>query len=102
MDAKFYEQAIQQAEICKIFGSPTRILILWSLDGNEMSVSDIAEAIDTSLQNTSQHLRLMKDRGILTSRREGHSTYYRINGVSLLQDCAILRQAMQDPLHSDD
>ena len=95
MDAKFYEQAKQQAEICKIFGSPTRILILWSLDGNEMSVSDIAEAIDTSLQNTSQHLRLMKDRGILTSRRKGHTIYYRIASHELMEGCRILQQALQ-------
>jgi ArsR family transcriptional regulator len=102
MDAGFLEMAKQQAEICKIFGSSTRILILWALDGREMSVSDIAEMADTSLQNASQHLRLMKDRGILISRREGHSNYYRINDHELMQGCTVLRQAMQNPLHKDD
>jgi DNA-binding transcriptional ArsR family regulator len=102
MDVQILEMAERQAKVCKIFGNSTRILILWVLDGREMSVSDIAEAIETSLQNTSQHLRLMKDRGILASRRKGHSVYYRINGHELMQGCPILHQAMQDPLHNDD
>lgn len=93
--------AKRQAEICKVFGSPTRILILWALSGREMSVGDVAEAIESSLQNTSQHLRLMKDRRILTSRREGHTIYYRLNGREQLKDCAVLRQAMLDPLRGD-
>jgi DNA-binding transcriptional ArsR family regulator len=102
VDAQILTLARQQAEVCKVFGSPTRILILWALDDREMSVSEVAEAIESSLQNTSQHLRLMKDRRILTSRREGHTVYYRLNGREQLQDCAVLRQALCDPLHGDD
>lgn len=102
MDAQILAIAKRQAEICKVFGSTTRILILWALDGREMSVGDVAEAIESSLQNTSQHLRLMKDRRILTSRREGHTIYYRINGRERLRDCAVLRQALRDPMHNPD
>ena len=76
MDAQILEFARQQAEICKIFGNINRILILWALGNRERSVGDIAEAIDSSLQNTSQHLRLMKDKGILTTKREGSTVYY--------------------------
>jgi DNA-binding transcriptional ArsR family regulator len=102
VDAQILALAKRQAEVCKVFGSTTRILILWALDGREMSVGDVAEAIESSLQNTSQHLRLMKDRRILTSRREGHTVYYRINGRAQLQDCAVLRQALRDPLRNTD
>lgn len=78
MDARLFELAKQQVEVCKVFGSISRILILWTLDGGEMSVSQIAESVDLSIQNTSQHLLLMKDRGILTSRREGQIIYYSV------------------------
>jgi predicted transcriptional regulator len=57
----------------------------------EMPVSDIATAIDASLQNTSQHLRLMEDRGILVSRREGQNVYYALAGHQLMKDCGLLR-----------
>jgi DNA-binding transcriptional ArsR family regulator len=95
MDDQMLELARRQAEICKVFGNVNRIMILWVLGNQEMSVGDIAEAIDTSLQNASQHLRLMKDRGILTSRRKGHTIYYRIAGNELMEDCRILRHALQ-------
>jgi DNA-binding transcriptional ArsR family regulator len=95
MDDQMLESARQQAEICKVFGNVNRIMILWVLGNQEMSVGDIAAAIDTSLQNASQHLRLMKDRGILTSRRKGHTIYYRIAGNELMEGCRILQQTFQ-------
>jgi DNA-binding transcriptional ArsR family regulator len=92
MDDQMLELARQQAEICKVFGNANRVMILWVLGNQEMSVGNIAESIDTSLQNASQHLRLMKDRGILTSRRKGHTIYYRVAGNKLMEGCRILRQ----------
>ena len=65
------EMAVRQAAICSIFGNATRVLILWILLDQELSVSEIAAAIRVSLQATSQHLRLMENKGILVSRREG-------------------------------
>jgi len=78
MDARLFRQAQEQAEYCRVFSNAKRVLILWILGTEEMSVSDIASALGASLQNTSQHLRVMKDRGILSSRREGQSKYYRV------------------------
>jgi ArsR family transcriptional regulator len=60
-----------------------------------MSVSEIASAIDCSLQNTSQHLRLMKDKDILASRREGQTIYYRIKPNEFMEGCHLLFQARQ-------
>jgi DNA-binding transcriptional ArsR family regulator len=70
--------AESQAEIYRIFSHSNRIQIFWLLMESEMSVNDIAEAIGTSVQNTSQHLRLMKISGILDTRRDGQTIYYRI------------------------
>jgi DNA-binding transcriptional ArsR family regulator len=95
MDDQMLELARQQADICKVFGNVNRIMILWVLGSQEMSVGDIAEAINMSLQNASQHLRLMKDRDILTSRRKGHTIYYRIAGNKLMEGCRILQRARQ-------
>jgi DNA-binding transcriptional ArsR family regulator len=83
MDTELIELAKQQSAICRIFGNPNRVLILWTLARQECSVSEIASAIDASLQNTSQHLRLMKDRGILESRRQGNTIYYRLADNSM-------------------
>jgi tRNA 2-thiouridine synthesizing protein A len=98
MDAQTFEFAQQQAEICKVFGNINRILILWALGDREMSVGDIAEAIESSLQNTSQHLRLMKDKGILVSRREQHTIYYCVADHELMEGCRILQNVLDGHL----
>jgi DNA-binding transcriptional ArsR family regulator len=102
INARLLKMAEQQADICQTFGNVTRILIVWTLNEQEMRVSDIAEAIGASLQNTSQHLRLMRDRGMLTSRRKGQAIYYRIDRRGLMEGCAILCGIMQTPLHIDE
>lgn len=78
MNIEMEELAAKQAQLCNVFGHSKRILILRLLRKQESSVGEIADKIGTSLQNTSQHLRLMKDRNIVQSRREGHVVYYRI------------------------
>jgi DNA-binding transcriptional ArsR family regulator len=70
--------AESQAEIYRIFSHSNRVQIFWLLMEAEMSVNDIAESIEASIQNTSQHLRLMKAATILDTRREGQTIYYRI------------------------
>jgi tRNA 2-thiouridine synthesizing protein A len=95
-----YELARSKANICRIFGSARRVMILWALVDGEMSVGEIASAIDTSLQNTSQHLRLMQDKGILESRRAGSSVYYRIcNGP--MEGCRLLTQPLEEPAKTE-
>jgi DNA-binding transcriptional ArsR family regulator len=76
------------------------VLILWALMEQEMSVSEIAAAIEASLQNTSQHLRLMEDKGILVSYREGQKIYYGIVDHDLMKNCRLLRQVPQEKLEN--
>lgn len=85
MNAKFKDLAEQQADIYRVFGNATRLRILWSLADQELSVGEIAAAAETSLQNTSQHLRLMQNKGILTSRRESQTIYYRIADIEMMR-----------------
>ena len=97
MDEGTLALAESQAEICGVFGNANRVRILWALGEREMSVGEIAAAIDCSLQNTSQHLRLMKDKDILAFRREGQTIYYRIKQNELMEGCRLLLQARRKP-----
>jgi DNA-binding transcriptional ArsR family regulator len=101
MQADIVELARERAQVCSLFGNPSRVLILWALGERELSVSDIALAIECSLQSTSQHLHLMKDRGILTSRRDGHMIYYRVNYSECLADCGLLQLACKVSLATE-
>ena len=79
--------AESQAEIYRVFSHSNRIQIFWLLMEDEMSVNEIAEAIDASIQNTSQHLRLMKAASILDTRRNGQTIYYRIADTDIGNYC---------------
>ena len=92
MDMGLLNQAEEQATYCRVFSNARRVLILWVLGKEEMSVSDISSAVGASLQNTSQHLRLMKDRGVLSSRRDGQIIYYHVNSGEFLRRNCLLHQ----------
>lgn len=82
-----YSLIEEQAELHQVLSNPSRILILSSLVEKEMSVGEIAEQIGATLQNTSQHLRLMKDRGILEARRDGQAVFYQISANKTGKNC---------------
>lgn len=73
LKASFLEEV---AIVIKVLGHPERIRIVEYIDKSEMNVSEIQKHLSLTQPVTSQHLRLMKDRGILRSRRDGTSVYY--------------------------
>lgn len=87
------ELADEQAAICRMFGNPRRLLILWILAKEEMSVHAIAARVGSSLQNVSQHLNMLKKSGIVTTRRDGQTIYYQIADQVYLKHCPALLQA---------
>ena len=90
MNPELHTIARKQADICGVFSNAKRILILWVLGKKELSVGEIAKEIGTSIQNASQHLRLMKDRDIVKSRRVGQTVYYRIAENDITEHCTTL------------
>lgn len=90
MELETIEMARQQAAVCGVFANYRRVLILWTLVEREKSVSEIATAVKASLQSTSQHLHLMKDKGILQSHRDGQTIYYRIANHNMKAKCPLL------------
>lgn len=96
MDTQKETLASEQAEFHQILSSSRRILILWLLESQEMSVSEIAEWINASIQNTSQHLRVMKDKGILDTRRDGQTIYYSIKNDAVGNNCRKLIHAVKN------
>lgn len=83
-DHKTLDWAETQAHYYQALTHPRRVLILWALAERELSVGEIAAQVGASMQNTSQHLRIMRDRGILDSRREGQTIYYSVADLRLL------------------
>ena len=72
------ELATRAAEVLKAVAHPLRLQIVEVLESGELSVGEIAEALGEKQAITSQQLSLMKDKGVLASRRDGARVYYRI------------------------
>ena len=69
----------------KAMGHPLRLKILCVLAGmNETSVQDLVEIVGTSQSNISQHLSILRDKGILASRKDANKVYYRIGDSNIL------------------
>jgi ArsR family transcriptional regulator len=89
----FYEL---HANICSIFSSPLRLEILDILKDRELTVTEILESMNISKTNLSQHLSLMKDRGILKSRREGQHIYYSVANVKIIQASELMGEVLRE------
>lgn len=86
------------AEFCRIFSTPNRLRILWLLADGERTVSEIAERVEISVQNASQHLRLMRDRGAVKHRRDGNTIRYRIGNAKFLAGARLIREGLVEHL----
>ena len=83
--------AVQQAAaMLKCIGHPVRLQIIELLDRDgEQNVTAIYEALGIEQAVASQHLNLMRDKGVLAGRRDGVNVYYRIDDtrVTRVIDC---------------
>lgn len=82
------------ADLCKALANEHRLAILYTLSHGEMSVGDLAGEVGISLHNVSQHLRILKERLLVTSRKEGQTVYYSITNMKYIQGCTLIRKAL--------
>lgn len=78
----------------KAMAHPLRLKILCLLGAtNEVSVQDIVEQVGTSQSNISQHLSILRDKGILASRKDANKVFYRIAEPRILHLIGAMRAA---------
>jgi ArsR family transcriptional regulator len=88
------EDIIHASHSLKAMAHPLRLEILCILGGTtEVSVQDIVEIVGTSQSNISQHLSILREKGILASRKDANKVYYRIADPKILQLIGAMRAA---------
>jgi ArsR family transcriptional regulator len=92
------EVTILHADICSALAEPRRILILYALGEKPHSVNDLAAVIGISQPAASRHLKLLRERGLVSAVRRGASVEYRINDQRLVQALDLLRDVLRDRL----
>ncbi len=83
-----------KAEFFRVLGHPVRVRALTLLRDGERTVGDLQIALGLDSSGTSQHLGLLRRHGILESRREGTSVYYRISDPRTFQLLDVARQIL--------
>lgn len=69
----------------KAMSHPLRLKILCTLGSQEVSVQDIVDNVGTSQSNISQHLAILRDKGILASRKDANRVFYRVGDARTLR-----------------
>jgi ArsR family transcriptional regulator len=76
----------------KAMSHPLRLKILCTLGDEEVSVQDIVDQVGTSQSNISQHLAILRDKGILTSRKDANRVFYRVSDNRTLRLICMMRE----------
>ena len=71
---------------------PLRLKILCLVGNQELSVLEIVDAVGTTQSNISQHLAVLRDHGILQSRKEANKVFYRIDDPRVLKMISLTRE----------
>lgn len=84
--------ALQAADLLKALANHRRLLILCLLADGERSVSEINALVDLSQSALSQHLALLREEGLVTTRRDAQSIYYALTEGPVREIIGVLRR----------
>jgi len=87
-----------QAEFCKGMAHPKRIQILRTLKNGEKTVSELAKLTGIPQSNMSQHLAVLRQLGLLSTRRKGTNVYYAISDNRIVEACELVRSCIGERL----
>ncbi len=86
------------AEFCKTLSDANRLLIISELSKGEVSVNELARRLELRQSNVSKHLAIMRERGLVTTRREGSTICYSLSDPRISQAISLLRDVQADQI----
>lgn len=87
-----------QAELCKSLADPKRLMILHELRDGPRTVSELAESLGLKQSNTSQHLAVLRNTGVIAPKREGNTVYYSLVNPKIATACDMVREIIAEKL----
>lgn len=97
------EQELNQlhASVCKGLADPKRLLIIDALRDEEQSVSDLCDYLGLPQANVSQHLAVLREKGLVTARKEAQKVFYSVSSRKIIQAMDLLREVMHEQMPAD-
>jgi len=87
-----------QAEFCKAISHPKRLLILEFLEKGEKSAGEIAKFIKSSFSSTSQHIKILENKGMVGKKKKGTLVFYYLKHPEILEASKIVREVLKKTL----
>ena len=85
-----------EADLCFALADPTRILILYALDEKSLNVTELTTELGSTQPTTSRHLKILRDRGLVSTTRQGTVITYQLADRRLIQALDLLRSVLRD------
>ena len=95
------EISLLHERICSALGDPTRILILYLLAEKGMYVNEIAEALGIPQSSASRHLRILRERSLVATRRQGTAVLYSLQDGRIIQALDLMRSILTTQLRAE-
>ena len=86
------------ASVCKGFADPKRLILINALRNGEQSVKDLCAGTGISQSNASQHLAILRSKGLVTSRRDGQRVYYTVTSSKINEALDLLLEVMAEQI----
>ena len=90
------EIALLHRYVCEGIGDPKRLKLLYLLAQQPRNVTELTEELGVAQPTVSHHLRILRERGLVTAEREGTSIYYALGDPRILQAIEMLRGFVAD------
>ena len=87
-----------QASLSKTMAHPIRLAVLHLLKDGEKTVNELVDAVGASQSNVSQHLALLRHKGLVNTRRDGLKIYYSVSDPKISLACDMVRQVLLEQL----
>ncbi len=86
--------------VCKTLANPKRQEILDCLRHKDMTVNELVKKTGISQANLSQHLAILRAKGIVSTERKGINAYYSLSNSKIIQAFDLISEVLQDSLDS--
>jgi len=93
MENKLFDM---HAELCKTLADPKRLRILYLLGNREKSVSEIVKQSGLRQANVSQHLAVLRQKGVVSTKRKGKSIRYSVAFPKMVKACNLIRKVLEE------
>jgi len=101
MDVQLRQEiTLLHAQVCSGLADPNRILILYSLQEHPLNVSELSLKLGLSQPTTSRHLKILRERGLVTAERHAQSIFYTLADPRVIEALDLLRAVLNNKLEA--